>query len=487
MSDEAYDIDGDVSRFLQTPPPESHLLAVAAADDEPAAPHDGAPQDPPAGVHQVGLVLQTPPLNPEPAPANDVGNRQAPTMDVEPPPPRDPVPAARATTHPTPSFEALFDDIVLPDLGTMSLYDELMDDGDDEEVEALIRSVEDAGNTGALAEHSVPPAEEDLDFVPFVCGQLDCSNCRSVREVLHESANPKLHFAVHVADPGTFQHAIFDRTYIDADGQIILNEMCYLDLRQRTHEWVKEFIANTVEMLNEDTSGQLRKDSSSAFHSAVCTNASTPAENDAHRELELDMLKHIFSSPTAPTEAVAPQFAPEAPQPARRAEENNNADGSLLGAANWHGAAGLSRPAILESFQVAVQYHGVGSCTSASHLAKQRKRTSGFPMEDVLNRMHMTRKDAAKELNISATSLKRLCRKNNTNRWPGRKIISINNKIKKLEEAARKNVGMIGLLAFKEKLDKLKLERAQLYSSVVRGVQENEKHNGGGAGSSGSK
>jgi hypothetical protein len=137
-------------------------------------------------------------------------------------------------------------------------------------------------------------------------------------------------------------------------------------------------------------------------------------------------------------------------------------------------------------------------------------------MEDVLNRMHMTRKDAAKELNISATSLKRLCRKNNTNRWPGRKvryifekfsylcvcvcvfkchsfgccsvqIISINNKIKKLEEAARKNVGMIGLLAFKEKLDKLKLERAQLYSSVVRGVQENEKHNGGGAGSSGSK
>jgi len=47
---------------------------------------------------------------------------------------------------------------------------------------------------------------------------------------------------------------------------------------------------------------------------------------------------------------------------------------------------------------------------------------------------------------------------------------------------------MIGLLAFKEKLDKLKLERAQLYFSFVRDMQENEKHNGGGgAGSSGSK
>ena len=196
MADEAYDIDGDVSRFLQTPPPpESHLLAAAAPDDdEPTASHVGAPQDAPGVVHVGVAALQTPPLNPDPAPANDdVDNRQALTMDVDPPPPPPPpcdlvAPTALATTDPTPSFEALFDDIVLPDLGTMSLYDEFMDDGDDE-VDALIRSVEDASNTDmttALAEHTaVHPAEED--FVPFVRGQLDCSNCRSVREVLHES------------------------------------------------------------------------------------------------------------------------------------------------------------------------------------------------------------------------------------------------------------------------------------------------------------
>ena len=191
MADESYDIDGDVSRFLQTPPPESHPLAVAAPDDdEPVAPHVGAPQDAPAVV-QVGVALQTPPLNPDPAPAN-VENRQAPTMDVGPPPPCDLAPAALAPTDPASSFEALFDDIVLPDLGTMSLYDEFMDDEDNDEVDqALIRSIEDAGNadiSSALAEHTaVPPAEEDLDFVPFVRGQLDCSNCRSIREVLHES------------------------------------------------------------------------------------------------------------------------------------------------------------------------------------------------------------------------------------------------------------------------------------------------------------
>ena len=67
-----------------------------------------------------------------------------------------------------------------------------MDDGDDS-IDALFKSAEDAGNNGnsaAWAEHSaVFPVEEGLTFVPFVRGQLDCSKCRSVREVLHESGN----------------------------------------------------------------------------------------------------------------------------------------------------------------------------------------------------------------------------------------------------------------------------------------------------------
>ncbi|CAL4888108.1 unnamed protein product [Urochloa decumbens] len=358
MSDEAYDPIADVSRYLQTPPPESHNI-LAAPGDEPVASHVvGAPQDVPAV--QMGVApapLEAPPLlNPDPAfglpppaPTNSVENNQ----------------------------DGLFDDIVLPNLETMSLSDDdwFMDDGDDDEVEALIRSIEDAsGNTdigSGVAEHTAVPRVEDdyyLNFVPFVRGELDCSNCRSVREMLHESA-----------------------------------------------------------------------------------------------------------------EAVAPQFAPEAPQPATRAEENTNADDILLDAANrpWAGF----NPAILESYQVAVQEAASG--TDNNLLAKQRKRISDVNMEDILKCIHMSKKDAAKELNISATSLKRLCRKYNTHRWPARKIISINNKIKKLEQAAQRNVGMTGLLAFKEKLDKLKLEKKQLYASILNGTYEKEKPNGG-AGPSGS-
>nr|TKW38786.1 hypothetical protein SEVIR_1G138400v2 [Setaria viridis] len=545
MSDEAYDSDGDVIRFLQIVlPPESHLLAEPS--DVPVASHVGAPQDAPAAV-QMGMALQTPSLNPDPAfgfpaPTTDIENHQALATDVAshvivapqdvpavqmdmalerlPPPPNpdlafgfpaqttddvennqalvmdeqppqaygfpdDPVPSVMASNDPMPSFETLFDDdIVLSNLGAMSLHgDQFMDDdGDEDEFEAFIRSIEDdAGHTNmgsAIAEHTVPRVE-DMNFVPFVLGELDCSNCRSVREMLHEGANHKLHFDVHVVELGTFQHAIFDRTYIDANGETILNEKVYFDLRQRTHEWVQNFIDNRVEMLKNDTSGQL-KDSCSTFSAAVCTNISMPANNDdAHRELEMDMLRKIFSSPTAPTEAVGPQFAPEGAQPATRAEENINADDILFDAANWPGA-GLS-PAILESCQIAVQ-DGVSSASAADYslLEKERKRNSDVAMEDILKCLHMSKKDAAKKLNISSTSLKRLCRKNNTNRWPGRKIISIDNKIKKLEQAAQRNVGTTGLLTIKEKLDKLRFERAQLYAPIMNGTctQENKKHNG---------
>ncbi|KAF8758210.1 hypothetical protein HU200_010575 [Digitaria exilis] len=60
----------------------------------------------------------------------------------------------------------------------MSLHGQFMYDRDDA-----------VGNTdigNASAEHTVSPIE-DLNFVPFVCSQLDCSNCRSVWDVFHES------------------------------------------------------------------------------------------------------------------------------------------------------------------------------------------------------------------------------------------------------------------------------------------------------------
>jgi len=115
-----------------------------------------------------------------------------------------------------------------------------------------------------------------------------------------------------------------------------------------------------------------------------------------------------------------------------RAEENTNADDTaLINAANWT----VFSPAIFESSQVTVQDGMLSSSSDASAtgyeslLAKQRRRISQLTMKDIANLMHMSKKDAAKQLNISVTSLKRLCRKNNTDRWPARQVHNLSKRL----------------------------------------------------------
>jgi len=54
-------------------------------------------------------------------------------------------------------------------------------------------------------------------------------------------------------------------------------------------------------------------------------------------------------------------------------------------------------------------------------------------------------------------------------------INALDSKIKKLEQAALRNVGTRGLLAIKEKMEMLKYEKAQVYTSVLKVIQENQK------------
>ena len=60
-------------------------------------------------------------------------------------------------------------------------------------------------------------------------------------------------------------------------------------LRERTHGCVQNFIANCVEMLKNDTSGQLTDSCST----------SQATNNDMHIQLEMDMLKEILSTPSS--------------------------------------------------------------------------------------------------------------------------------------------------------------------------------------------
>ncbi|KAK3152842.1 hypothetical protein QOZ80_2BG0164260 [Eleusine coracana subsp. coracana] len=449
--------DDDIGRYLaHIPLPEPHhlpmttiaddldLLATQFVDDSQHAPADPALQAPlmtPNAATTTGFVH-------EPAAMDVVGGYQeaallsisvedyqyqAPTTMAIVQQPEMVVPSAAdehayAFPEPPPLGAAAIgmDDGALPPsfqdtfhggpAGNPSLYD-----GNDE-LAALFDGIDvgDATGTGYATTMEVEPdyvrpVEDDSTmFVPFVPGQLDCTKCHTVRELVHESANHKLHLILHGgADHGTFHHLITYRVNIGADGQTTTNEHMYLNLHQHTDSWVQSFIAKCVETLGNDNSGQLI-DSWSTLGAAACSdnNSTFPVvKNDAHAALELDMLKKILStsltndeapSPNGPLQEITPQ------------ELENSQEGQTLNIPDWHE---LNLPKLDSSNISVVQDGGPGSPAQClSQLGEQRKRISNMTMADTLNLLHMSREDAAKHLKISSSSLKRLWNKNGTHR-----------------------------------------------------------------------
>jgi hypothetical protein len=75
---------------------------------------------------------------------------------------------------------------VVPD-PSPSVYEQLINDGE-VELAAILRDIERGDNANAAAAgaalNDVHPVKEDVFFRPIIRGQLDCSRCRSVREVV---------------------------------------------------------------------------------------------------------------------------------------------------------------------------------------------------------------------------------------------------------------------------------------------------------------
>ncbi|TVT98201.1 hypothetical protein EJB05_56520 [Eragrostis curvula] len=267
---------------------------------------------------------------------------------------------------------------------------------------------------------------------------INCTNCHSVWEAFQESANQRHYLVMHGTGLGTFHHLITHRMYIGNDGQSTTSGLMYLDLEQQTHDWVRRFIANLVEALSDDnSSGQLRHSWSTAS-----TSSSTipPVDNNAHMQLEFDMLNQIQHAPAINEEAVAvPQTdRDQAPhQPIIQQAVENSQDDDIFDGTSWHGL----NPPTMDSSNLSVQDGESSAAEYRSLLAEQLKKLSSMSMADVINLLHLSKEDAAKQLKISPSSLQRLCRKNDAGRWPSRKINALTSQIEKLEQAAMRNVG----------------------------------------------
>ena len=93
-------------------------------------------------------------------------------------------------------------------------------------------------------------------------------------------------------------------------------------------------------------------------------------------------------------------------------------------------------------------------------------------LENLSQYFHLPINDVAKELGICATVLKKICRKNGINRWPHRKIKSIDKMIESLEELTHTNPNDLPSLlsdieTLKEKREFLLKNPNVSYKSVV--------------------
>jgi hypothetical protein len=238
--------EAPMATHVVAPPPPQH---VPAADHHAlqASPMMLNPYPAPATglralqVVDAGLYYQAPPMDYQATPTTDVGHfqaplpidagqcqappttgvkhyqaplamhdehyLQAPAMDIQPPqmqapseqayvfPPERPLLPATGTGvdyDALPSFEGMLHGAPAG-TGSPLLCDQLVNDGLDE-LAALLNRIEVGNATGgdAVAEREVQPdvrpvKEDNIIFVPLVRGQLDCTKCCTIRELLHES------------------------------------------------------------------------------------------------------------------------------------------------------------------------------------------------------------------------------------------------------------------------------------------------------------
>lgn len=67
-------------------------------------------------------------------------------------------------------------------------------------------------------------------------------------------------------------------------------------------------------------------------------------------------------------------------------------------------------------------------------IVAQRERTGKMKLEDLTGYFHLPSEEAAREIKVCSTVIKKICRKSDVKRWPHRKVKKIRKKISTLRE-----------------------------------------------------
>lgn len=100
-------------------------------------------------------------------------------------------------------------------------------------------------------------------------------------------------------------------------------------------------------------------------------------------------------------------------------------------------------------------------------LAKQRERTAKMKLEDLTGYFHLPIEEAAREIKVCPTVIKKICRRSDVKRWPHRKVKSIQKKISNLREILNRSTNAEERAKAQNELESLQEELASFVAAAV--------------------
>ncbi|KAJ8500595.1 hypothetical protein OPV22_011147 [Ensete ventricosum] len=259
----------------------------------------------------------------------------------------------------------------------------------------------------------------DPVFVQFQPGQLDCTNCCVLRELVHSNGFQNVKVVVH-GGPGFFTHAIFEIEHQGEMGQQGTVDFYYINLSTQTGAWVEGFLKMYIMLLDADGS-VIMQDTATAYYNTLCDGVKTELPDYSIMESWLQTTEQAPG--TVLTENTSLSIEAEAP--------------------------------VVASTRAKIK----------TGLAAQRERAHNMSLKELADYFHLPIADAAKRLKLCSTAIKHACRRNGVARWPSRKIKSIDRQIAILERQLLGSSHEVILEKINE-IEKLKAKKERLYAGL---------------------
>ncbi|CAN6582964.1 unnamed protein product [Malus baccata var. baccata] len=219
-----------------------------------------------------------------------------------------------------------------------------------------------------------------LSVWPAIPVPFNCSCCQLLREIIHSNGNHVMKFDIH-GRFGMISHAILHSFDVKSSDN---HQYQMFDFCKKSIKEVKQFLMQYC--LERKLEGYImQRDPMAIFYEALCVG------------LEWDDIRNTndFTFPPSPLNSGR---AGEVEQQQRAADQPEAAED--------------------ENERIS--------------LAAQRERTANMSLDDLRGYFHLPIQKAARRLKVCPTVVKRICRRNGLNRWPSRKIRSINRQISRL-------------------------------------------------------